>query len=203
MAKSNRLSRPQPSDHIDDRQKAGDNASQVSISGGKGHKVTVRGQGRSKGKVAIVSAISAAVVAVVTVLTYLGITVVRHRDLGPTPPVADGGSPAGCTADARRAHEQIVLSPRGQPLGTLQLMNSPHCQGMWGRFVPTSPASKEFDVTLTVVRASDNREDSYHDKVRTVPIFTGLLEDKGSCFLVRAIVGTPDGVVNVTTPCTR
>jgi hypothetical protein len=101
--------------------------------------------------------------------------------------VADGADPSGCRDDARRAHEQPVMTPDGlQEIGKLQLMHSLNCNGMWGRLELTGDQPADgWDVTIAIVRASDSREDRYHARLKTTAFFTGFLQDKGSCFTVK------------------
>jgi hypothetical protein len=118
--------------------------------------------------------------------------------------VPDGGDPRGCTADVRKAAEQPVVAPSGRTVGKLQLMQSLVCNVMWGRLEPVGDQPPGgLDITLTIHRQSDGREDQYHDRVNNQPVFTFALQDNGSCFMVKALVGAPDGVINTQTPCTR
>jgi hypothetical protein len=118
--------------------------------------------------------------------------------------VQDGGDPQGCKDDARQAHGQDVVTPDGQrTVGTLQVMHSVKCNGMWGRLkVADGQPEDGYDVTITIVRSGDNRPDTYHNKIKTTAFYTGLLQIKGTCFTVKATIGTPQGVVNAETPCT-
>jgi hypothetical protein len=58
-----------------------------------------------------------------------------------------------------------------------------------------------WDVKLTLVRSSDNRNEAYHNKTYTTAFYTAALRDDGSCFTVQAVVLTPQGEVRAQTPC--
>ena len=117
--------------------------------------------------------------------------------------VNDGDDPSGCTTDVRRVHQQVVHTPDGRPLGTLELLHSAECRAMWGRLeidVRAQPPDG-WDVRLSVFRSGDRRAAPVHHHVRTTAVFTDLLRDDESCF--RVTVTIQPGDVQRETPCKR